>query len=798
MQVRGCANEPKAVKVAGGNDGVAATASAIEALPEGVVANEPCNLLHRLLVAQRAAEAKLLWHHPISLAHGDLPAGSAHGGVPVAPPVADSTPEPHVAKVLNTARIRVAGGSQPVAASSGSSNTTSESQPVPASASNSDISSGSQPAPASVGGSSPSTRFVPLPPKSLGPVLSLEEAARLGGDCPMDKLRDALSRLPQGRNRRRELYGLLNVRILPTPSAEDRSAFEESAARAASLAAVDSSEAATLQLAIEESSTQAVVAESSAAKEAADLQQALNESMTHVASPADAPSEDEAELLLQQAIKESLAHSRKREATALQEEAALASTKAAEADAKLSVQATELPGANSSHVPWKGILPGANSSHMPWEGIIRGGDVNGGTLAEASYLRAPSLEKERRIVVWKSPGSEPEAVKVNNTANTETAKSEATTLQKTQGRSTSSNRKRLAALSNLPLLRTARGAPLKRAAELAPSTPSAVANTKRREIDASAVLASTLATDSIGGSSNPSPIETNPPVTAAFLTSNITEPERLPPADRKLMSFVEVPRAVLTIDQLKNILRDASFIVERAGTATSKGAIELLKSEKYNRLRATTAPLGSVSQATLLERLRCGSRENSFIMDECQADSQQPVGIFRTQDDPICTLVQQSKMLQAMWVGRGEHQPNGGLVDAEQTKGSQLVAFVKHPHTATPMHADHQSFESHGVDCFCPAVGMVLQVVQPTSADDAACKRVLVIAKQYFERARTVLKLQPHLNPSKQDPSWPGCKEYDFETRAKQRWQSIVDTLTEHEIEYTQITLYHGDRYAAH
>ena len=279
---------------------------------------------------------------------------------------------------------------------------------------------------------------------------------------------------------------------------------------------------------------------------------------------------------------------------------------------------------------------------------------------------------------------------------------------------------------------------------------------------------------------------------------DVTEPERLPPADRKLMSFVEVPREMLTINQLENILRDASFIVERAGAATSKGAIELLESEKYTRLRATTAPLGSVSQATLLERLRCGSRENTFIMDECQADGQQPVGIFRTEDDPICTLVQQSKLLQAMWVGRGEHQPNGGLVDAEQTQGSQLVAFVKHPHTATPMHADHQSFESHGVDCFCPAVGMVLQVVQPTSADDAACKRVLVIAKQYFECARTVLKLRPHLNPSKQDPSWPGCKEYDFETRAKQRWQSIVDTLTEHMIEYTQITLYHGDRYAAH
>ena len=103
----------------------------------------------------------------------------------------------------------------------------------------------------SVGDGPTAPRFVPLPPRALGPTLSSEEAARLGSDCSMDKLRDALSRLPRKKTLRKELYRLLNVRILPTPSAAELSAFEESAAHAASLASGSDDDAAELQRAIE-------------------------------------------------------------------------------------------------------------------------------------------------------------------------------------------------------------------------------------------------------------------------------------------------------------------------------------------------------------------------------------------------------------------------------------------------------------------------------------------------------------------------------------------------------------------
>jgi hypothetical protein len=62
---------------------------------------------------------------------------------------------------------------------------------------------------------------------------------------------------------------------------------------------------------------------------------------------------------------------------------------------------------------------------------------------------------------------------------------------------------------------------------------------------------------------------------------------------------------------------------------------------------------------------------------------------------------------------------------------------------------------------------------------------------------QVALKLQPKLQPTKQDAAWPGNQEFDFEKKASDRRETIVQTLTHENIEFKTFTLNHGDRYAA-
>ena len=164
-------------------------------------------------------------------------------------------------------------------------------------------------------------------------------------------------------------------------------------------------------------------------------------------------------------------------------------------------------------------------------------------------------------------------------------------------------------------------------------------------------------------------------------------------------SFVEVQHGQLSADSLLSLLcGGASFIVERAGgTAIEKCAIDVLSHVKYATMRASEPILGSVDQQTLVERLHAGS-QNRYIIDESPADGRQPFGLLRSEDDPFFQLAQSSHLLQFLWVGRGQFQRDGVLVDTpEGCSGSQLVAFTMPPSTATPMHADHQLFTPDGV-----------------------------------------------------------------------------------------------------
>ena len=108
---------------------------------------------------------------------------------------------------------------------------------------------------------------------------------------------------------------------------------------------------------------------------------------------------------------------------------------------------------------------------------------------------------DQQLSACSSLGGAPGACSSGAPPHTEAAKGEAPNQQKTQRRSISSKSRALATLTNRDLQR----GPSKRAAALAPSTPSAVANTKRREIYASPVLDSTLATNSgiLGGGVQP-------------------------------------------------------------------------------------------------------------------------------------------------------------------------------------------------------------------------------------------------------------------------------------------------------
>jgi hypothetical protein len=103
-----------------------------------------------------------------------------------------------------------------------------------------------------------------------------------------------------------------------------------------------------------------------------------------------------------------------------------------------------------------------------------------------------------------------------------------------------------------------------------------------------------------------------------------------------------------------------------------------------------------------------------------------------------------------------------------------------------------------GVPCFCPAVGMVLQTLPPSTSTHGATnasKRVLVINKNGFERACKVLNLDPTQKPTKQDSAWPAPKDIRYEEKAQARRSSIEASLAREDIEFSVIYLYPGDRY---
>ena len=95
---------------------------------------------------------------------------------------------------------------------------------------------------------------------------------------------------------------------------------------------------------------------------------------------------------------------------------------------------------------------------------------------------------------------------------------------------------------------------------------------------------------------------------------------------------------------------------------------------------------------------------------------------------------------------------------------------------------------------------MVLQTLQPSTpthgAATSACKRVLAINKNGFERACEVLNLDPTQPPTKQDSAWPAAQQdIGYEEKAQARRSSIEDILTREHIEFRVIRLYPGDRY---
>ena len=104
-----------------------------------------------------------------------------------------------------------------------------------------------------------------------------------------------------------------------------------------------------------------------------------------------------------------------------------------------------------------------------------------------------------------------------------------------------------------------------------------------------------------------------------------------------------------------------------------------------------------------------------------------------------------------------------------------------------------------GVPCFCPAVGMVLQTLPPSTSTHGATKaskRVLAINKNGFERACKVLNLDPTQKPTKQDSAWPAPKDIrGYEEKAQARRSSIEEILTREDIDFRVIHLYPGDRY---
>ena len=80
----------------------------------------------------------------------------------------------------------------------------------------------------------PPVRLVaPAMRHSLDAELTVEEATRLGANCTEMQLKDAVSRLPRGKAGkwiRSTILRHLNAKLLPTPSAEERVAFDESLA----------------------------------------------------------------------------------------------------------------------------------------------------------------------------------------------------------------------------------------------------------------------------------------------------------------------------------------------------------------------------------------------------------------------------------------------------------------------------------------------------------------------------------------------------------------------------------------
>ena len=172
-------------------------------------------------VSTRGTSFGVLSSSSSSISTSNPAGGDDHGGDPVgAPSGASST--------LQTARIRLHGPAG-----------------CPSAA-----------APAAEAIQSPPVRRVPLPKRSLGTTLNVEEAKRLGANCSLEQLNEALSRLPVGkahRSRRAELLRLLNAELVATPSEGDAAAFKEAAVMATSLEEAAKQEGMNLRSAMEAS-----------------------------------------------------------------------------------------------------------------------------------------------------------------------------------------------------------------------------------------------------------------------------------------------------------------------------------------------------------------------------------------------------------------------------------------------------------------------------------------------------------------------------------------------------------------
>jgi hypothetical protein len=121
--------------------------------------------------------------------------------------------------------------------------------------------------------------------------------------------------------------------------------------------------------------------------------------------------------------------------------------------------------------------------------------------------------------------------------------------------------------------------------------------------------------------------------------------------------------------------------------------------------------MGSIGQDELLQCLRTGTRER-YEINEYPLGFAQPSGLLRGENDPLWAMAQESDLLRVLWVAHGDVQSSGALVagtdgisscQLDGISSCQLVAFTAPPGSATPMHADHQSFGPDGACAPCSA-----------------------------------------------------------------------------------------------